>query len=227
MAVDQEQVFTSVTRLCAVLLEMGLRRKKKSVATEQDTESGKAKRKAWREQVDGISADRLVFMDESGANTDMTRRYGRAECGHRIREATPGGNWGTVTMLGAISSKGWQATMTTAAPTDGEVFLAYLRDVLCPTLRPGQVVVMDNLSAHKVNGVAETIESALADILYLPPYSPDFNPIEACMSVVKQCLRKCKARSVEAHDLAILAAPNTASKQIIADCFRHCGYALQ
>ena len=150
--------------------------KKSLHATEQDTESGKAKRKAWREQVDGISADRLVFMDESGANTDMTRRYARAERGQRICEATPGGNWGTVTMLGAISSKGWQATMTTAAPTDGEVFLAYLRDVLCPTLRPGQVVVMDNLSAHKVDGVAEAIEAALADILYLPPYSPDFNP---------------------------------------------------
>lgn len=122
-------------------------------------------------------------MDESGANTDMTRRYGRAECGQRIREATPSGHWRTVTMLGAISSKGWQATMTIAAPTDEEVFLAYLRDVLCPTLRPGQVVVMDNLSAHKVNGVAEAIEAALADILYLPPYSPTSTPSKlVCLS---------------------------------------------
>lgn len=201
--------------------------KKSLHAAEQETESGKEKRNAWREQVAGISADRLVFLDESGVTTDMTRRYGRSERGQRIREATPGGHWRTVTMLGAISSEGWQATMTIAAPTDGEVFLAYLRDVLGPTLRPGQVVVMDNLSAHKVNGVAEAIQAAGAQVLYLPPYSPDFNPIEACWSVVKQHLRKCKARSLDALDLAIPVALNAVSKKIIANCFRHCGYALQ
>lgn len=201
--------------------------KKSLHAAEQDTEGGKAKRSAWRELVAGIAADRLVFLDESGVTTDMTRRYGRAERGQRIREATPGGHWRTVTMLGAISSQGWQATMTIAAPTDGEVFLAYLREVLCPTLRPGQVVVMDNLSAHKVKGVAEAISATGAEVLYLPPYSPDFNPIEACWSVVKQSLRKWKARSLDALDMAIPNALDSVSKQIIANCFRHCGYALQ
>jgi transposase len=132
-----------------------------------------------------------------------------------------------MTMLGAIGSEGWQATMTIAAPTDGEVFLAYLQQVLCPTLKPGQVVAMDNLSSHKAKGVAEAIQTAGAGVLYLPPYAPDFNPIEACWSVVKQCLRTSKARSLEALDKAIPHALAKVSKQIIANCFRHCGYALQ
>ena len=221
-----EQVSISVQRLSAVLLEMRLHRKKSLHAPEQDTESGKQKRRASYERIAGIAADRLVFLDESGVTTDMTRRYGRAERGQRIREATPGGHWRTVTILGAISSEGWQAAMTIAAPPDRKVFLAYIRDVLCPNLRPGQVVVMDNLSAHEVKGVAESIQQAGAEMLYLPPYSPDFNPIEACWSVVKQHLPKCKARSLENLDLAIPSALDTVSRQIIANCFRHCGYAL-
>lgn len=156
----------------------------------------------------------------------MTRRYGRAPRGQRVKEAAPGGHWRTVTMLGAISSQGWQATMTIAAPTDGEVFLAFLRQVLCPTLRPDQIVVMDNLSAHKVQGVAEAITATGAKLLYLPPYSPDFNPIEACWSVVKQSLRSLKARSLEAFDLAIPQALSAVSQQTATNCFRHCGYAL-
>jgi transposase len=116
--------------------------------------------------------------------------------------------------------------MTIAALTDGEVFLAYIRDALCPNPRAGQVVVMDHLSAHKVKGVAESIQQAGAEMLYLPPYSPDFNPIEACWSVVKQHLPKCKARSLEDLDLAIPSALDTVSKQVIANCLRHRGYAL-
>jgi len=120
--------------------------------------------------VKGIEPDRLVFVDESGATTEMTRRYGRAPCGERIREATPAGHWSTLTLLGAMSRKGMLASMTVESPTDGDVFLAYLDQVLCPALRPGQVVVMDNLSAHKIEGVRQRIEAAGARLLYLPPY---------------------------------------------------------
>ena len=134
-------------------------------AAEQDTVEGKAKRVAWHEQIAGVAAEDLVFLDESGVTTDMTRRYGRAQRGHRIREGTPGGRWQTVTMLGAISTEGWTATMTVPAPTDSEVFLAYLNEVLCPALRPGQVVVMDNLAAHKIAGVAEAIAAVGARVL--------------------------------------------------------------
>ena len=107
----------------------------------------------------------------------MTRRYGRAQRGQRIRGGTPGGRWQTVTMLGAISAEGWTATMTVPAPTDSEVFLAYLNEVLCMALRPGQVVVMDNLAAHKIAGVAEAIAAVGARVLYLPPTPRTSTPL--------------------------------------------------
>jgi transposase len=156
----------------------------------------------------------------------MTRLYGRARRGQRIHKGTPDGRWCTVALLGAVSLNGWQAVMTVEAATDGDVFLAYLREVLCPTLQLGQVVVMDNLSAHKVDGVRELIESTGAELRYLPPYSPDFNPIEPCWSVVKQHLRHLKARSLAALDEAIPLALALISPAIALNCFAHCGYAL-
>jgi transposase len=173
----------------------------------------------------GIDANRFVFLDESGVTTDMTRLYGRARRGQRIHEGTPDGRWRTVTLLGAVNVNGWQAVMTVEAATDGDVFLTYLREVLCPTLQAGQVVVMDNLAAHKVDGVRKLIEDAGATLRYLPPYSPDFNPIEPCWSVVKQRLRQLKARSLDALDAAIPQALSLISPAIVQNCFRHCGYA--
>lgn len=175
--------------------------------------------------MDGIDPNRFVFLDESGVTTDMTRLYGRARRGQRIHEGTPYRRWRTVTLLGAVNVNGWQAVMTVEAATDGDVFLAYLREVLCPTLQPGQVVVMDNLAAHKVDGVRKLIEDAGATLRYLPPYSPDFNPIEPCWSVVKQRLRQLKARSLDALDVAIPQALSLISPSIAQNCFRHCGYA--
>jgi len=129
-------------------------------------------------------------------------------------------------MLGAISSNGWQAVMTIESSTDGDVFLTYLKEVLCPTLQPGQIVVMDNLAAHKVDGVRTLIEATGAELRYLPPYSPDFNPIEPCWSVVKHRLRQLKARSLAALDDAIPQALSLISPAIAANCFNHCGYPL-
>ena len=125
-----------------------------------------------------IDLDRLIFLDESGVFTQMTRLYARSTGGARIHETTPDGRWKILTILGAISTRGMIATMTVEAATDREIFLAYLDEVLCPKLRPGDVVVMDNLSSHKVQGVRERIQAAGAQLLYLPPYSPDLNPIE-------------------------------------------------
>ena len=156
----------------------------------------------------------------------MTRLYGRARRGQRIHEGTPDGRWRTLTLLGAVGIGGWQAGMTVESATDGDVFLAYLKEVLCPTLQAGQVVVMDNLTAHKVGGVKTLIEAAGAELRYLPPYSPDFNPIEPCWSIVKQRLRKLKARSLAALDAAIPEALSLISPEIASNCFRHCGYAL-
>lgn len=127
----------------------------------------------------------------------MTRVSARAPRGQRIHDDVPGGHWKIVTILGAMDHRGMLAAMTIEAATDREVFLAYLDEVLCPKLRPGHVVVMDNLSAHKVEGVRERIERAGASLLYLPPYSPDLNPIEKAWSKLKQSLRAIGARSEE------------------------------
>ena len=184
------------------------------------------RREQWRTETAGIDPQRFVFLDESGVTTDMTRLYGRARRGQRIHEGTPDGRWRTLTLLGAVGVNGWQAVMSIESATDGDVFLAYLHQVLCPTLQPGQIVVMDNLAAHKVEGVRALIEATGAELRYLPPYSPDFNPIEACWAVVKQRLRRMKARSLDTLDIAIPEALSLISPVIAKNCFRHCGYAL-
>jgi transposase len=157
----------------------------------------------------------------------MTRRWGRTVGGARLHDAVPAGRWRTLTLLGAVSISGWVATMTIEAPTDGDVFLAYVEQVLCPHLRPGHCVVMDNLAAHKVMGVRQLIEDTGARLLYLPPYSPDFNPIEKCWAQLKQYLRAAKARSVSALEPAIASALSHLTADQAIAYFRHCGYALQ
>ncbi len=134
--------------------------------------------------------------------------------------------WSTLTLLGAMSTEGWLATLTMESPTDGEVFLAYLKHVLCPRLEPGQIVVMDNLGAHKVQGVGELIEATGAQLRYLPPYSPDFNPIEPCWGKAKQKLRWLKARSVDVLEQAISEAIATITPNNASAWFAHCGYDL-
>lgn len=157
----------------------------------------------------------------------MTRRYGRAPRGERVREGTPAGHWRTLTLLGAITLDGLLATMTIESPTDGDVFLAYLEQVLCPRLQPGQVVVMDNLSAHKHSAVRQCIEQTGARLLYLPPYSPDFNPIEQCWAKIKEHLRAAKARLLEMLDQAVTEAIAAVSAHNATAWFRHCGYGVQ
>jgi len=167
-----------------------------------------------------------VFLDESGVTTQMTRRYGRAPRGERVQEGAPAGHWRTLTLLGALTLGGLRAPMTIESPTDGDVFLAYLEQVLCPQLQPGQVVIMDNLSAHKVAGVRSLIEARGAQLLYLPPYSPDFNPIEQAWSKLKEILRAAKARLLETLEAAIAPALAAVTADNAAAWFRHCGYGV-
>jgi transposase len=133
----------------------------------------------------------------------MIRLHGRGRGGVRIHEAASQGNWKILTILGAMSTRGIIAAMTIEEPTDADIFLVYVEKVLCPALRLGDVVVMDNLSAHKVDGVRQQIESAGAAVLYLPSYSPDLNPIEKAWAKLKQLLGAAKARTKEALDEAI------------------------
>ncbi len=156
----------------------------------------------------------------------MTRLYARCRGGRRIAEATPGGHWKTVTLLGAIRLSGMFAPMTVEAATDAEIFLAYVDRALAPELKPGDVVVMDNLSSHKVQGIRERIEAAGATLLYLPPYSPDLNPIEKAWSKLKQFLRAAKARTPEQLQQAIAQALKSITSDDAAAWFRTPFYAL-
>lgn len=165
----------------------------------------------------------MIFLDESGVTTQMTRGYARASGGRRVHEATPGGHWKILTILSALSLGGLLATMTIEEATDGDIFLAYLEQVLGPKLRPGNVVVMDNLSAHKVAGVEQLIQAAGAELLYLPPYSPDLNPIEKAWAKLKQLLRSAKARTAEALHQAIAELLPQITPQNAQAWFRHTG----
>jgi transposase len=156
----------------------------------------------------------------------MTRRYGRAARGERVHDAVPAGHWRTLTLLAALSVRGVRAAMTVEAPTDGDVFLAYVEQVLGPRLQPGDVVVLDNLPAHKVAGVRVLIEAHGAQLLYLPPYSPDFNPIEQAWSKIKELLRAAKARTLPLLDDAVTAALATITPDNAVGWFRHCGYRI-
>jgi transposase len=151
----------------------------------------------------------------------MTRLYGRRADGRRIHEATPGGHWKILTILGAMRLTGITASMTIEEPTDADIFLAYVEQVLCPTLGIGDVVVMDNLSSHKVRGVAELIAARGAEVLYLPPYSPDLNPIEKAWSKIKQHLRSARSRTKENLDDAITEAISMITPENAKAWFRH------
>ena len=143
-----------------------------------------------------------MYFDETGISTQITRSHGRAPRGQRVDAAVPGG-WKMVTVLGALSLTGMLASMTVEAATDGEVLLDFLDAFLCPKLRPGDVLVMDNLNVHKVEGVRTRVEAAGARLLYLPPYSPDLNPIEKAWAKLKQLLRGENPRSPEAIHQAL------------------------
>lgn len=157
----------------------------------------------------------------------MTRLWGRAPKGVRIAETTPQGHWQVLTTIGAMSLRGIEAAMTIASPTDGAVFRAYVAQVLSRKLKPGNVVVLDNLSAHKVAGIGELIAAHGAQLLYLPPYSPDLNPIEQAWSKFKQFLRTAKARTAKALEQAIAAALKTITADDAAAWFHHSGYRIQ
>jgi len=156
----------------------------------------------------------------------MTRRYGRARRGQRVHDAVPK-NWGrNVTVLGSLSCHGLEAVMTVEGATDGAVFRAYVSQVLAPTLKPGDVVVMDNLGAHKVDGIRSAIEARGAALMYLPAYSPDYSPIEPCWSKLKTGLRAIKARTREALDEALSHVIETVTASDARGWFSHCGYAF-
>jgi transposase len=177
----------------------------------------------WLHQPE-IDIQRLVFIDETGASTKMARFYGRSPYGQRCVAALPHGHWKTTTFVGALRATGMTAPMVLDGPMDGPAFEAYVTQVLVPTLKPGDIVVMDNLAAHKRAEVAIAIEAAGARLQYLPPYSPDLNPIEMAFAKLKAALRKAAARSIDALVNAIAAAFAAFTAQECLNFFAAAGY---
>jgi transposase len=171
--------------------------KKTAHAAEQDRPDVLNRRLAWLEGQLQLDPARLVFIDETWASTAMTRLRGRAPAGERLRAGVPHGHWKTTTFVAGLRVDGMIAPMVLDGPINRDAFEAYVAQVLVPALRPGDIVVMDNLSSHKGPAVRPMIEAADAELLYLPPYSPDFNPIENAFARLKALLRKAAQRTVD------------------------------
>jgi transposase len=174
-----------------------------------------------------VPLEKIVVIDESAAMTNMTRLRGRCDVSERLVWPVPHGHWKVLTVIGAMTINGVRAAVTVDAATDGEIFLRFVTDALVPTLKPGDVVVMDNLQAHKAAGVTEAIEAVGARVMYLPPYSPDFSPIEPLWSKVKQILRSIAARTVDSLRVAVTVALQSITASDCQGFFRHCGYTLR
>jgi len=185
-----------------------------------------AQRALWPQRLAGVDPSRLVYLDETGAKTDMTRGHARAPRGSRAVDHAPRGHWHTTTLVAALTSRGAAAPMVLDGPMDAASFEAYVEQVLVPSLPEGAVVVMDNLSAHKAPGVARLLEAAGAQLWFLPPYSPDLNPIELMWSKVKTLLRGAKARTMEDLIAAIADALDRVTPENAQAYFFHCGVGL-
>jgi transposase len=206
---------------------LGITTEKKSLhAAERDTARVQQARADYHALIQPFDLQRFKFVDESGVNVAMTRRFGRAPRGERVIGAVPQNYGANLTMIAALSLNGIEAVMTIEGATDAEVFQAYTEHVLGPTLHPGDIVVLDNLSAHKLAPIRQAIEGRGAQLIYLPPYSPDLAPIEQACSKIKTYLRAAKARTREALEMAIRQVLPTITAADAHGWFTHCGYTV-
>jgi transposase len=182
-------------------------------------------RSDWRERQAEVDVNHAYFLDESAAKTNMTRLYGRGPKGQRVYDHTSDGRWHTYTMLGTLTLRGAGPMLTFSGGVNVPTLEAYVEQLLAPVLKPGDVVYMDNLAAHKHPDIAAAISRAGARLVLIPRYSPDFNPIEMMWSKIKAYLRKVKARTEADLIAAIGAALETITATDAANWFRHCGYS--
>ena len=187
----------------------------------------KARRAAWGEEFAGIDPSRLVFIAESGASTAMDRTHGRSPSGVRVDGPVPHGPWRTITLTAAVRLDGVGARLAFDGATDAAAFETYVEKCLVPTLRPGDIVILDNLSAHKSAEAARLIAAAEAELRFLPPYSPDLNPIERMFSKLKTWMRGAKARAFEAVIDAMGDGPRAVRPKDLIGWFRQSGYQVQ
>ena len=185
----------------------------------------KAARKLWRQQQPGWDVRRLVFIDETGLNTKLARLYGRCPAGQRCLSAIPHGHWQSSTFIAALRHEGLAAPFLVEGPVDAEVFTAYLEQVLCPQLREGDTLILDNLSTHKIQPASQLLSARGVGLRFLPPYSPDLNPIEQAFAKLKAHLRQAAARTLDDLNGALAAALNSFSPRHCQGFLRHAQYA--
>ena len=193
-------------------------------AAEQDRPDVAGKRRLWRSWQGFMDPARFVFLDETATATDMARRYGRSPSDRRLVAAVPHGHWRTTTFIAGLRQSGVVAPLVLDGPMTGVAFRAYVEQFLVPALAPGDVVVLDNLAAHKVDGVRQAIAAAGARVLYLPPYSPDLNPIEQLFAKLKALLRKAAARTRDELWMTLGRLLDAYPPAECANYLRHCGY---
>jgi transposase len=202
--------------------------KKKSLrAAEQDRADVARARRRWIRQQRWLNSTRLVFLDETAVNTKMVRLSGRCPRGERLVGCVPQGHWKTLTFVAGLRHNGMTAPFVIDGPMNGPTFLAYVEQCLAPTLNRGDIVIMDNLPAHKVPGVREAIEAAGASLRYLPQYSPDLNPIEMPFAKFKAFLRKLAERTIPALCRRIRSFHRNLTAREALNYFRHAGYAYK
>lgn len=198
--------------------------KKKTLAA---TERDEAAREQYRARVKGRKVDDFVVVDECGTNLDLTPRYARAPRGQRAHGAVPRNTPPATTLIAALTTAGMGPALTLAGAADRAVFEGYVEHVLAPSLRPGQVVVLDNLAAHKGGRVQELIAACGCELWYVPAYSPDLSPIEPAFAKLKELLRRAEARVAEALERAIAAALDSVAAHEAEAFFTHCGYGTE
>jgi transposase len=222
----RQRIRTSRSALARFLDRHKITRKKKTLhAAEQQREDVARARRKWIREQGLLDPAKLVFIDETSVNTSMVRLYGRCPCGVRLVDHVPFGHWETMTFVSALRHDGMVAPMLIEGPMNGELFLAYVEQCLAPTLKPNDIVVVDNVATHKVAGVAEAIEAAGATLRYLPKYSPDLNPIEMPFSKFKAHMRKLAQRTIPGVRHAIRSFLSSLTGQECANYITHAGYA--
>jgi transposase len=198
-------------------------REKKSLAASERDEKARTK---FRKLTGAFAVSKYVFIDEMGSNLGMTRLYGRAAPGQRVYDEVPGDRGGNVSTIGALGLEGMRTGLSVPGPIDSDTMLFFVEELLVPTLKRGDIIVMDNNPTHKLDEIEDAIEAAGAWVLFLPTYSPDFNPIENCWSKVKSLLRSLKPRTLDDLLAALAAAFSSITTLDIRGWFRHCGYRV-
>jgi transposase len=186
-----------------------------------------AARAQWQGAQPGLDSRRLIFVDETWATTPMTRLRGRAPVGQRLIAKVPHGHWKTTTLIAALGLQGVPCAMVLDGAVDGDAFESFVAQVLAPTLQPGDLVVLDNLSSHKGAKVRALVEARQATVLFLPPYSPDLNPIEMVFAKIKHLLRSLACRTRDALWGLMQSVLDQVSPRDALHCFTHCGYTLR